>query len=192
MIGMSSQVLGVFAAAILAAATIYAVGHTARRLGRPLPRWAMPFTIAAAMIGFTVWNDYDWFPRLRAQLPPSVQVLGQGTGLQAMRPWTFVVPVTTRFRAMDRATVSRTGDIAQGTVLFVERGQKTRAATLEFDCRGMRMRGMGRAGTDWLPVPAEDTAYRVACDGQRLRGGRTTRRPSQANRGARTRRNARC
>lgn len=166
--GMSSQILGVFAVAILAAATVYAAGHAARRFGHPLPKSAMPFAIAAAIIVFTIWNDYDWSRRLRTQLPPSFEVLGTGTGLKAMRPWTFIVPVTTRFSGMDRAAVTRAGSVARGTIFFVERGQRTRTMMMEFDCAATRERPLGADGTapDWMPVPADDPALRIACDGR--------------------------
>lgn len=164
---MSSQIIGVFAVAILAAATVYAAGHAARRLGRPLPKWVLPFTIAAAIILFTIWNDYDWSRRLRAQLPPTFEVLGTGTGLKAMRPWTFVVPVTTRFSGMDRAAVIRAGNIARGTIFFVERGQRTRTMMMEFDCAATRERPLAADGTarDWMPVPGDDPSFLIACDG---------------------------
>lgn len=164
--GLASQVLGVFAVAILAAATVYAASHAARRLGHPLPRWIMPFAIVTAIAVFTVWNDYNWFPRLRAQLPASVEVLGQGTGLKAMRPWTVIVPVTTRFTAIDRAAISRTGDLARGTILLVERGQRTRTVTMEFDCASLRERPVASNGVaaDWIAVRPGDAAYRIACN----------------------------
>ncbi|WP_299364430.1 hypothetical protein [uncultured Paracoccus sp.] len=164
---MASQILGIFAVAIMAAAITYAGGHMARRMGRPWPRAVMPFTIAAAMVGFTIWNDYAWFPRLQAQLPDTVEVLGTGTGLKGMRPWTFVVPVTTRFTAMDRAEVGRRGETATGSVLLVERGQMTRLVRMEFDCAAGRQRPLTADGSAaaWSTAGEDDPAYRVACGG---------------------------
>lgn len=164
---MSTQILGVVAVAILAAAVTYAGGHLARRLDWPWSRAVMPFTIAAAMIGFTIWNDYAWYPRLQSQLPDTVEVLGTGTGLQAMRPWSFLVPVTTRFTAIDRAGLTRRGQTATGNVLLVERGQMTRLVRMEFDCAAGRQRLVaadGR-GPDWGRADEDDPAFQVACRG---------------------------
>lgn len=162
---LSTQILGVFAVAVLAAAVLYAAGHAARRLGRPLPRAAMPFGIAVAMIGFTVWNDYSWASRLAARLPESVSILSRGTERQALRPWSLVVPVTTRMTALDRSAIRRDGVQVETEVLLVERAQPTRMLRVAYDCatRQQRLLAPDGGGSDWAPVDPADPVVGVAC-----------------------------
>lgn len=164
---LSTQILGVVAVAVLAAAVLYAVGHAARRMGRPLPKAAMPFGIALAMIGFTVWNDYSWASRLTARLPDTVSILARGTERQALRPWTLLVPVTTRLTALDRAAIRRDGAQVETQVLLVERAQPTRMLRVAYDCDARRQRLLGPDGTgsDWGPVDAADPVVGIACSG---------------------------
>lgn len=161
----SIQILGVFAVAILAAAVLYAAGHAARRAGRPLPKALMPFGIAVAMIGFTLWNDYGWAARLVAQLPDSVSIVARGTERQALRPWSLVVPVTTRLTAVDRSAIRRDGPQAEARVLLVERAQPTRMLRIQYDCASGRQRPLAPDGTGpvWGPVDPGDPVVGVVC-----------------------------
>ena len=163
---LPAQLLGVFAVAIMAAAVIYALGHGMRRAGlRQFPPWTMPFVIAAAMIGFTIWSDYAWYSRLRAQLPDSVEIIETGAGGRALKPWSFVIPATSRFSAIDRSTIRREGDEARAQVLFVDRGLPTRAMTIAYDCRHARQRPVAPdgGGPGWTAVAADDAAFRLVC-----------------------------
>lgn len=164
MSGMAWDIVGMIAVGAGVAALAYAGLHALRKAGVTGPRWIMPALIGAAMLSFTVWNEYSWFGRVRDQLPPSVVVLETGTGGKAWRPWAFVVPMVNRFAALDMAGLRDAPDgVRQGTVLFVERWRPTSYVTLDFDCTGQRLRAVSEAGhSDWRPG-AQDPAFAAVC-----------------------------
>ncbi|MDS9467992.1 hypothetical protein RGQ15_10485 [Paracoccus sp. MBLB3053] len=161
---MAWDILGMIAVGIGAAALAFAALHALRKAGLALPRWLLPAAIGLAMLSFTVWNEYSWYSRVRAQLPETVEILQTGTGGKAWRPWAFVVPMVSRFAALDRASLHDTGDgLQRGQVLFVERWQPTRAVTLDFDCGGTRMRAVENdRASDWQSG-TNDPAFAAIC-----------------------------
>lgn len=89
-------------AAIVAAVGFAGLALMAQKLtGGRLPKWITPFAAGVGLIGFTVWSEYDWFDRVSGKLPEGVKVVWTDTTPQALRPWTFIAPLTTRFIAMD-------------------------------------------------------------------------------------------
>lgn len=169
--GMGWDVFGTMAVGLGAAAVIYAASHAARAMGRPLPRWLLPVGIGLSALCFTIWNEYTWFPRVTAQLPPGVHVLETGTGGKAWRPWAFVVPMVTRFTVLDARDVQtvQVDDVAErrAPVLLIERWQPTQIVQMGFDCIGGRQRGITAAGeaTPWHPAPQGDRAQVLICGG---------------------------
>ena len=145
------DVVGALIVGLGAAAVLYALGHAARKLGRPLPRIALPAGIAIAIVGYGIWTDYAWAPRLEARLPPSVRVVARGGEPQALRPWTLALPATTRVTLLDVRTVHATGALRKAQLVLLARGQAPRAALAEADCTGGRGRVQMSAGsaTDW-------------------------------------------
>lgn len=164
MSGMAWDIIGMIAVGIGMAAVVYAASHTLRKAGIWLPRWIMPAGIGLAMLGFTVWNEYSWYSRVIDQLPASVEVIETGTGGKAWRPWAFVVPMVTRFAAIDRAGMVDDGQgVRRGQILFVERWQPTRYVTLDIDCDGARLRAVAdQRASDWRPG-AGDPAFAAIC-----------------------------
>ncbi|MDO5622050.1 MAG: hypothetical protein Q4G24_11340 [Paracoccus sp. (in: a-proteobacteria)] len=167
MAGMSWDILAMLAVGIGAAAALYAALHAASKAGFDLPRWLLPAGIGLAMLGFTVWNEYTWFPRVRDQLPARVEVLEVGQGGKAWRPWAWLVPMVTRFTALDPAMVQQSEGLRQAPVLLVERWQPTRQVTVQVDCAAGRQRMLAASGTPtgWSdPAPA-DPLIRAMCKG---------------------------
>ncbi len=137
MTGIGSDLIGVIAAAVGAAAVLYAGMHLARKLGLSPAAWLLPAGIGLSMVAYSVWNDYAWFDRAQASLPAGSQVLVVGHDSQPWAPWTYLFPVETRFAALgpraDHAGRGRhapCADHAGGT----PRPDRDRAA-------GLRLRG---------------------------------------------------
>lgn len=165
MADMSNDILGMMIAGLAALLLGYGLRHALSRYWQ-VPNWALPAVVGAAMFSYSVWNEYTWYQRVTAQLPESVVVLGTGAGGKAWRPWSFVVPVITRFRAVDLAPLaSQDGDTPQAPIYFVERWRPTKVVMARFDCAESRMALVsndGQVSTWSLPDPSEP-AIRAVC-----------------------------
>lgn len=168
MTDMSNDILGMMVIGIAALAVGWSLRHMMRKAGRALPGWFLPAIIGGSMFFYTVWNEYTWYHRVTGQLPESVVVLGTGEGGKAWRPWTFVLPMVTRFSALNRADL-RAGPegTVEAPVLLVERWQPTRMVMTRFDCTVGRMAGVAANGavTEWSDPAPDDPAVKAACGG---------------------------
>ncbi len=142
-----------------------------------LPRWALPAGIGAGMLAFSVWNEYSWYGRVTAALPPKVQVVLSPKGTSPFRPWTFVFPAATRFMALDRTVmqISATNPaIRQSDVMLVERWMPMHRLPVAFDCTGWRQADLASGGvlapdgtltgSDWVAADRTDTLQIAACN----------------------------
>ncbi|MDJ0995104.1 MAG: hypothetical protein QNI90_16125 [Dinoroseobacter sp.] len=75
--------------------------------GRRLPRALLPIGAGFAMIGFTVWSEYNWYPRTLSQLPEDVVVLVEIEKTAFYQPWSYLKPYVDRFAAVDVARALR-------------------------------------------------------------------------------------
>lgn len=136
-----------------------------------LPGWLVPAAAGAGMLAFAIWNEYTWFPRTAAALPPGVTVARTVEESALWRPWTYLHPIVTRFSAVDLRT-ARTNPEAPGqvlaTVLLIARWQPRSAVPVLFDCD--RARQAPLLGPDpfaepipWEAVPPDDDVLRAAC-----------------------------
>ena len=158
--GMSYGLLGAIISGLGAGAVIFALMHSARKAGHPLPKWLLPAGIAFAMVGYSVWNDYSWLGRTQEQLPEGTEVLLVGRNSQIWAPWTYIAPVAIRFAALDPAKISdEAGGIRQAEVMLVERHKPMVIVRQQFDCaKGLISIG----GRDWQEG-GEDPAMRHVC-----------------------------
>ena len=104
---MFFELIATFAAGIAAAGLALVAGHLS---GGRLPRWIIPLAAGGAMLGYAVWSEYSWAGRTTAGLPEGVEVLVTVTETRPWKPWTYVVPQTTRIMALDRAGVQTNPD----------------------------------------------------------------------------------
>lgn len=163
MAGIGVELLGVIAVGIGTAAFLYALMHLLRRVGISPAKWLLPAGIGLAMIGYSVWNDYAWYGRAKDRLPADAQILLTGTVRQPWAPWSYLFPITTRFAALDPASIQRSGaDAANARIMLVERRGPTLVVGQDFDCRGGRVRP---ASGDWVVAGADDPAFAYICKG---------------------------
>ena len=168
-----------FIAAIAAAFLGAGLGMILRWLSRGLlPRWIVPALAGAGMLGFSIWNEYAWYPRLVAGLPAGATVAEAGESRAPWRPWTHVVPLVERAVVVDHRRSMRNEtapDLLLTEVFLFGRWQDTRSQMVMFDCaRPARVDvtaavafdadGTLRGGT-WTPLDRDDPVLRTACDG---------------------------
>lgn len=137
-----------------------------------LPRWLVPAGIGLGMLGFGVWNEYSWYPRTVGAMSDRLAILSAPVESSALRPWTYLAPVTHRFLALDRGTVLQAEDDAglrRAEILEVARWQPVRRLGMVFDCTNARQALLPAADATpegapaWLPVSPEDPAQAAVC-----------------------------
>lgn len=167
------------AAGIVAAIAAGGMVLFLRRVLRvPLPKWAMPAAAGAAMVAYAMWSEYSWFGRMTTALPPSVEVAVTSESRAPWRPWTYLLPITTRFVAFDRAAI-RTHPAVPAekivTLMRFGRWERAQAVPVLYDCAGGRQAMLADAatfgpdgavaGADWRPVAADDPVLPKVCAG---------------------------
>ncbi|AUH63275.1 hypothetical protein [Paracoccus zhejiangensis] len=161
MTGVGVEVLGVIAVGIGAAAVLYALFHALRKAGVIPARWLLPAGIGLAMIAYSVWNDYAWYDRAVARLPTDASVLLTGEVSQPWAPWSYLFPITTRFAAIDPASIESNADAtSRARIMLVERRGNTVVVPQDFDCAKRLIRP---ASGDWQAAGADDPAFRLVC-----------------------------
>ncbi|EKE70857.1 hypothetical protein [Celeribacter baekdonensis] len=141
------------------------------------PKWAMPAAAGAAMLAFAIWSDYSWYNRALDGIGEGKVVATTIEKSQVWRPWTYLVPVTTRFIALDKdgATVED-GTVMTDMYLMARRGDAAIVPTA-FDCiQGRRADLVGLkkgpinemlAQADWYAMQSDNPILRTACDALR-------------------------
>lgn len=176
---MLIDLISMVAAGFAIAGCVLIASHLSRLLtGRKLPRWVLPAAIGAAMIAFSVWNEYSWYPRVKAALPASTEVVLPVGESAFWRPWTYLWPITTRFIAVDTAALGHSAanaDLVRADAIVVQRWAKTQTVPMVFDCRQGRradlVEGASLAqdgtvrGAVWIDLPPEDPMKTAVCRG---------------------------
>lgn len=167
--------LGAIAAGFAGAGVILAANLV---LGGRLPKWTMAVAAGAAMLGMTLYLEYDWFDRRSAQLPETVEVVWQNGARQIWRPWTYVFPLTTRFIAIDMDNVGthpEQAGLRLTDILFVQRWTRDRLVKAMVDCdtgQSAQVRDDTSfapdgsvPGVDWDPMSTDDPVRLALCHG---------------------------
>jgi hypothetical protein len=170
------DLISMAAVGVLAACLLFIIRHALKRGRRSLPRWILPAAVGASMIGYSIWNEYSWFDRITSSLPSTVAIVGQGERSAFWAPWTYAVPVTVRFIALDsrvRVQSEQSPGLVLTELLLVERWQPTRRVPVAFDCHQARRADLvGDAqikpdgtlkGTQWQAMEPDSPMMRVVC-----------------------------
>ncbi len=110
---MFFELMATFAAGLSAAGLMLILSQLFR--GR-LPRWLIPVAAGAAMLGYAIWSEYSWADRTVGSFPDGFEVISRVEETYAWKPWTYIVPQTTRLMALDTAT-ARANDAVPGVRL---------------------------------------------------------------------------
>lgn len=166
---MFFELIATFAAGIAAAGVALIAGHLS---GGRLPRWITPVMAGVAMLGYAIWSEYSWAARTTQGLPEGVEVLVTVEETRVWKPWTYVVPQTTRIMALDRESV-QTNAQAPGILLadlyFFARWTPPAKRPQLVDCESGARADVGDAalsdpsGAAWRNVGADDPLMEALC-----------------------------
>jgi len=135
---MLTDFISTIAAGAGVACIVFIANHLSGRMtGRTLPKWVMPAGIGLAMLGYSVWNEYTWYPRMRAALPQDVVVASAPEDRAMYRPWSYLYPSVSRFIAVDRANAVRSAADARifvANAVVFQRWQPEQRIPQAFDC----------------------------------------------------------
>jgi len=159
---------------ILIAAVILGLGAAGLALGLPrlagrrAPRWVGPAAAGAAMFAFMLWNEYSWFERSLAALPPETRVAETYARSSIVQPWTLIVPRVARFAAVIPQQ-TRSDELRRADVVLVERFAEEFRIPHLFDCMRGRRAALSAGDVpddptalDWS-APADDPLIAAAC-----------------------------
>ncbi|WP_431300931.1 hypothetical protein [Tabrizicola sp. BL-A-41-H6] len=146
-----------------------------RRWVPAIPSWVAPASAGLALIGYTVWSEYDWYPRMTGQLPPEIELVATLEQASPFRPRTYLAKTTTSFVALDhRKTLShpQKADLHIVTLYSFARAGGMTEAAMAVDCAGGRQALMitdskiteagDLTGAEWQPASANDR-LQAAC-----------------------------
>jgi hypothetical protein len=138
-------------------------------------RWIYPATVAVGMVGYTVWAEYTWGSRT-IEAMPQLTLATEASDPVFYRPWTYVVPQTTRMIAINRAetrTHPEQPNLVMTQVVLIGRWQPMQAVMVVYDCaaharadllEGVELNADGSLeGATWLPLEAGDAVMNAAC-----------------------------
>jgi len=164
-------------AAIVAAFALAGIAMMLRKLSRGrLPKWLVPVAAGAGLLAFTVWSEYNWFARVSGELPAGVIVVSAEGQSSPLRPWSFVIPVTTSFVAMDTTATAMhpdSTDLRLVRLFSIVRWQGADEGLMVVDCVGARQVMLTEGivvtpegeltGGEWITTGADDAIQVAAC-----------------------------
>ncbi len=170
---MIFELIGTILAGVAMALIFWAVNRTLK--GR-LPSWLMPVSAGLAMLIATISSEYGWYARTTAAMPQGFSVAETVEEQVFYRPWTYALPLTTRFVAVDHASIKTHPDQPDQRLIdlvFYGRWTRTAKVPMLFDCGGNRRADIvdgvefgadGEVlGADWITLNAADPVLKAAC-----------------------------
>jgi hypothetical protein len=149
-----------------------------RVLKLPLPRWFAPVLAGLCMIAMSIWSEYNWFPRLKAGIPPGVVLADTGATASPLRPWTYAFPLVTEAFLVDTRRWDRNPqapDLVLAQVFRFARWQGNQEMLVMFDCaKAQRVDVTANvtfsetgemSGGTWVPLDPADPILKAACHG---------------------------
>lgn len=165
-------------AAIVAGVALAGIAMALRWASRGvLPKWLVPVAAGIGILGYGVWSEYSWFSRATVAQPDGVVIAWHNAESAPWRPWSYLVPVVTRFKAVDTRTTQRHPNFPDQRIvdiLLAGRWQSSAVVKAIFDCAAYRRADLvgssveigqdgGITGADWIDLPSEDPVLNAAC-----------------------------
>ena len=169
---MAFELLGAFFVALTLGLFVWAL----RKRWPGIPRWMTPASAGLGLIVTAVYMEYSWYTRVSGALPEGFIIANANSDATPLRPWTFLVPMVTRFEALDGTKVARNpnrDDLIVAPVFGFARGGNPQSALIVFDCAGgrrvpvtagMEIDANGTlTGAEWLVLDSVDGLQEAAC-----------------------------
>ncbi len=166
--------------AVCAAFAVGGVVYGAFRLVRVRPpKWVIPAVAAAAIIGVTAYQRYDWNDRVAAMLAqdaPDMVIVERLRTAVWVEPWSLIEPVISSVVAVDRASIRRNPahpGLVMVDLVLISRDDDTRVIRHLVDCPVRRLAPLPTEavftgdglpeGLDWREGAPEDL-FAAACE----------------------------
>ncbi len=140
-----------------------------RIAGDRLPRWLVPVAAGCAMLAAAISSEYGWYGRTAGNLPDGLVVADQIDSPSWYRPWTYIVPMTQRFVAIDMENLQQNTQetsIFLADLYFFGRWRPVQSVEIMVDCaenlRADPTFGDGSAPV-WRDVGAADPILSTIC-----------------------------
>lgn len=164
---MFLELIAVIVAGIAGAGAMMLISRIA---GGRVPKWLVPVAAGAAMLATTISSEYSWYSRTANGLPEGVNVVQTVEQKAMYRPWTYVVPYTDRFIALDTGNLRANTENAalfMADVYFFRRWGAVQSVEVMVNCdTGQRAEPAFGDGGDpvWRDADADDPIVRGVCD----------------------------
>lgn len=102
-----------------------------------LPNWVLPAAIALAIIGFQVFDEYNWYPRKKASLDENYLIVNEYRAKRLWRPWSYIWPSVTSITVVNRdnlQNLENAEDVYGAMMISTSYLQETRYGNFAFDC----------------------------------------------------------
>jgi hypothetical protein len=112
------------------------------------------------MLGYTIYSEYTWFEQTAASLDDGIEVVESFPSSWMYQPWTYVVPVTKRFSAVDVAGARRNPELPGlviADVYLFTRWSPVFSLPVLLDCPNTRRADIADARFDDTGLPVTDT-----------------------------------
>ncbi len=171
---MFFELLGTIMAGVATALIFWAVNRSLK--GR-MPSWLMPVSAGAAMLLAAISLEYGWYDRTARAMPQGFVVAQTVEEKALYRPWTYAVPYTTRYVAVDQASRKTHPDQPDQRIVdlwLYGRWSRPARVPVLFDCAqsrradivdGIEFGDNGEVvGADWIAVGGADPILQTACE----------------------------
>ena len=148
-----------------------------RATGQRLPKWLTPVAAGTVMIAVSVSSEYSWFGRTKASLPQGLEVIETVETSALWRPWTYAVPITERFVALDTASIQTNPtqpELRLGQIYFYGRWSPLNRLNVATDCQANRRAALiggitfadngALVGAEWVSAPKGDPLIEAMCE----------------------------
>ncbi len=95
---MFIHLLATLAMGAIGALIVYVV---ARTFGKKPPGVLYPVAIAIGMLSYSIYDEYSWLDRASSAMPTRFQLVRTYATSMPYQPWTYLVPRTYKFDALD-------------------------------------------------------------------------------------------
>ncbi len=142
----------------------------ARMAGGRVPKWLVPVAAGAAMLGTTISSEYSWYSRTSGALPDGLQVVETVENTAFYRPWTYIVPYTERFMALDTGNIRTNSEntaLHMVDVYFFRRWGAVQSVELMVNCDTAQRAdpALGDGGDPvWRDAGDDDPIVNGVCD----------------------------